>query len=1251
MKTFHRYFCRALTLAAFFGIVLPVSVQARTAEDSYHFRNISSETPGEPLMQDQFPQLALSGNTIHLVWLAVSDDTLTQRLMYRRSTDGGLSFEASRTLMDASGLDLVSGLSMHNDETGQAPAYLAADGDQVHVVYLLSGPEQPQRIYYLRSTDGGVTFASPRQFAATTPNPPNPAPGLGHTADLGAPLVAAVGGRVVIAYRHTRATAIYTGVFGWQYGLYAELTVAVSADGGVTFTDSVLDGDLPTTLVACPSQLTVQGDEILLAARDQANFNSAVHAGISTNGGATMTFRRLRDMVGTSFGDAVRMVKSGSNVLVFFATEDAGDPPVGSLYVCRSADGGATYAAPVRLTDAPVQLANNSGFAIASHGNEIFVAITDVSISAAGSLLVRRSTDAGATFEPWSILADFADPRSNLLTPVMFPRFAVTPGVPGMARVGLLWSANVLATSADSAASFGPPVLIRPPVQVIRAEEHIAAQWLAGSDGVLHFAASARTGTSPDESDIFYRRIAPQPETGTSGQALAFDYAAPPPGDFTTPRHRDSLQIPAIPELAAGGAFTIEFWARFRGELDWCMPLASQSQGLRAGIVLDPSGNRRFSSSLTTGDGAFEVIGTRTPQPDTWYHFALRYDGSLAANQIALLIDGVVEAQGDAAGVFAGEEGPYGFGNYFANPAADFRGDIDDIRFWNTALPDATIRSRFQSGLTGNEEHLVAWYPLDGHTRDATGHQADGVLACRESFVAGVAILNRAPLPEGLVSWWRGEDNFLDHAQTNDAAGVVGVRFADGKVGRAFDLDGLNAHVLVESPLALPTGNAPRTLMLWCKTSRNLAVSTESAMIQYGSEANGKLCGIITSLNAPGRLYFFGYNQDVAGQTQLLPDTWYHVAFSYDGTAATFYLNGELDGTGNLTLDTVLNANGLTIGNRPGSSKWLGLLDEVMVFNRALSPTEIAAIHAADAAGCFTGEDPVDPPPVLPVPAGVIGWWQGEDDFRDRRGNNDAAGVGGAGFADGMVGRAFNLDGVNDFVQVAAPVGLPLGNTPRTLMLWCKTQRNLVLSTESGLLQYGTVAGGQAFGLITSANAPGRAYFYDAVANLAGVRPLFPDIWHHITVTYDGSVIRLFLDGQLEDRVARNLNTVLDGNGLTFGNRPGSSFWQGQLDEIMIFNRALEPSEVFAVHAAGANGCNGGIPPPVPPLTLVQADGELQLSWTSQAGLRYRIESSTTLAPASWKTEGTYDGTGGVLGTSFPIGPESRKFFRLIIQE
>lgn len=237
----------------------------------------------------------------------------------------------------------------------------------------------------------------------------------------------------------------------------------------------------------------------------------------------------------------------------------------------------------------------------------------------------------------------------------------------------------------------------------------------------------------------------------------------------------------------------------------------------------------------------------------------------------------------------------------------------------------------------------------------------DGALYVSEfnsDLIWRVAPMNCLPQPAGLVSWWPGNGSAADAVGPNDAAEIGGLGYADGKVAQAFDLNGSSAFAQVAAPAGLPLGNAPRTLALWLKTPRNLSVATESALFQYGAEANGQMFGLVTSLNAPSRLYFFGYNRDIPGNTPLAADTWYHAAVTYDGTTVTLYLNGQTDGSRPLDLNTTLNANGLTIGNRPGSSKWVGQIDEVMLFGRALSSDEITAIYAAGSAGVC----PVQPP-------------------------------------------------------------------------------------------------------------------------------------------------------------------------------------------------------------------------------------------------------------------------------------------------
>ncbi|HEY9174895.1 MAG TPA: LamG-like jellyroll fold domain-containing protein [Verrucomicrobiae bacterium] len=288
----------------------------------------------------------------------------------------------------------------------------------------------------------------------------------------------------------------------------------------------------------------------------------------------------------------------------------------------------------------------------------------------------------------------------------------------------------------------------------------------------------------------------------------------------------------------------------------------------------------------------------------------------------------------------------------------------------------------------------------------------------------------------------------------------------------------------------------------------------------------------------------------------------------------------------------------------------------------------------------------IAPPNCLAQPAGLVSWWPGDGNAEDAAGSNNATATGGLGYTNGMVGQAFDLNGSSAFAQVAIPTGLPLGNQPRTLALWLKTPRNLASATESALCQYGSDANGQMFGLITSLNAPGRLYFFGYNRDVAGSTPLAANTWYHAAVSYDGTTVTLYLNGQPDGFRAVDLNTVLNANGLTIGYRPGGAKWLGQLDEVMLFDRALTAGEIAAIYAAGSNGV---CPPTARPSLAVARSGEqLMFTWPSQTGTWYQLQSATNLPAAAWTPEGLpLAGTGGVLTTNVSIGPEPQKFFRL----
>jgi hypothetical protein len=67
-----------------------------------------------------------------------------------------------------------------------------------------------------------------------------------------------------------------------------------------------------------------------------------------------------------------------------------------------------------------------------------------------------------------------------------------------------------------------------------------------------------------------------------------------------------------------------------------------------------------------------------------------------------------------------------------------------------------------------------------------------------------------------------------------------------------------------------------------------------------------------------------------------------------------------------------------------------------------------------------------------------------------------------------------------------------------------------------------------------------------------------------------------------------------------------------------------------------------------PWLAISPAGSAVRLAWSSFPNRSYQLQSAATLPAATWLNEGTpFPGTGGVLTTNLPLGPETTKFFRL----
>ena len=218
------------------------------------------------------------------------------------------------------------------------------------------------------------------------------------------------------------------------------------------------------------------------------------------------------------------------------------------------------------------------------------------------------------------------------------------------------------------------------------------------------------------------------------------------------------------------------------------------------------------------------------------------------------------------------------------------------------------------------------------------------------------------------------------------------------------------------------------------------------------------------------------------------------------------------------------------------------------------------------------------------LPSGAVGVWRMDENTgtttADDSGNNNDGTITGATWTTGVSGSALNFDG-NDRVDIPDDASLRPGNI--SFSAWVRTSGTSTANmTILGKSVFSNATNEQYILYLNAGGVPQLAFKRNSGCSpgagwqgVPGTTRVDDQQWHHLMATWDGSVARMYVDGVLEgtnsSAPAGNLDNCIGGN-LRFGVwwAGDQIFFNGDLDEIYIFDRALNQTEVSQLSAPPA---------------------------------------------------------------------------------
>jgi len=416
-------------------------------------------------------------------------------------------------------------------------------------------------------------------------------------------------------------------------------------------------------------------------------------------------------------------------------------------------------------------------------------------------------------------------------------------------------------------------------------------------------------------------------------------------------------------------------------------------------------------------------------------------------------------------------------------------------------------------------------------------------------------------LSNGLVGYWPLHDeNATDYSGNNNHGNLNG-GVTTGVAGcgglQAMSFDGSSNYINLPNLNNEFSTGPPATFTAWVKTSNSSSSQAVISSINSNSTRNGSM--IISN----GNLGYYDTNAIYESSLAVADGDWHFIAVVDDGTDVKYFVDDQSE-LASGDSDGWDGGDYWSIGRREAGPGWYfqGTISGIRAYNRALSDSEINTLYR-------WGSGDFARPPTQDE--GGISYWPLDGNADDQWGENNGS-VNGASFVDDAIrGQAcdFTSD-QGDYISV--PRSTELEPSTFTVSVWVKRE-----SYSGEKSQRVIDKGGNNYGYQISFGNSGDQDPYKPIA-VVGDTFLIPptDIhslgeWYHVVLVYDGSTASLYSNGV--NIASESASISYDSRDLYIGQRDdGAKHYNGLIDDVRIYNKALTPEEIFELYRYGTRG-------------------------------------------------------------------------------